>query len=157
MRKETVSRDNLETIEWLSGMRWPTGPVCQGCQKKDTSRIIQTRGLYQCTECRHQFSVFSGTRFEGTRLSPFKLSAAIIFYWKESQENYEANWEPTPAEFKAKDYSRRTIRWKGPIGVRALERGIGNYATAQRLHKKLATLPFDQSISLEKFIKGLMK
>ena len=142
MRKEVASKGEIETIEWLSKLRWPSGPICQSCKKRETSRLIKTRGLYQCTNCRIQFSVFSGTRFEGTRLKPMDLSVGIIRFWEASVKN------------------GHTVKWRGGmIGVRVFHRLVPqlSYSTAQRLHKKLAATPFSPDLSLDKYISNLLR
>ena len=52
--------------DYLFHCRWPNGFVCPKCNGTDYS-VIATRGLYQCSQCRHQASVRVGTIFEKSR------------------------------------------------------------------------------------------
>ena len=49
--------------------RWPKGFVCPSCEGGHSSSFRREGRLYfQCTACRHQCSVISGTIFEATKL-----------------------------------------------------------------------------------------
>jgi ribosomal protein L37AE/L43A len=49
--------------------RWPSGFACPACGCGQSSSFRRERRLYfQCTACRHQCSVISGTIFEATKL-----------------------------------------------------------------------------------------
>lgn len=53
----------------LVASRWPCGFVCPACGAGHSSAFRRHRLLYfQCTACRHQCSVISGTIFEATKL-----------------------------------------------------------------------------------------
>lgn len=56
-----------QCIEALFKWRWPCGFRCPYCGSGRHS-VIQTRNLYQCTDCHHQTSLISGTIFEQTKL-----------------------------------------------------------------------------------------
>ncbi|MGH8612310.1 MAG: IS1595 family transposase [Gammaproteobacteria bacterium] len=58
--------------------RWPDGFICPRCGH-EKAHLITTRGLYQCTSCRHQVSVIAGTLFHSTNLPLRKWFWAI--YW----------------------------------------------------------------------------
>ncbi|RKE95559.1 transposase [Sulfitobacter guttiformis] len=47
-------------IRRLKSVRWPKGLTCSACGSSNIGKI-KTRKPYQCRECRHQFSVTSGT------------------------------------------------------------------------------------------------
>jgi transposase-like protein len=70
-RDETCDR-------FLAQERWPDGFICPRCGHHKAHRI-STRGLYQCTSCRHQVSVTAGTLFHSTNLPLRKWFWAI--YW----------------------------------------------------------------------------
>jgi transposase-like protein len=61
-------------IEYLERLRWPEGVSCPKCSMKKISRIIthgktgKPRRLYQCLECRTQFTVRTGTIFRDSHL-----------------------------------------------------------------------------------------
>jgi transposase-like protein len=51
----------------LYSMRWPQGLVCQNCGGSHHYEL-KTRKLYQCSACKRQISLISGTIFEATKL-----------------------------------------------------------------------------------------
>lgn len=51
----------------IARYRWPDGFICPNCSHDD-GYFITTRHLYQCTVCRHQTSITSGTLFHGTKI-----------------------------------------------------------------------------------------
>jgi transposase-like protein len=59
----------------LEAQRWPNGPVCPHCGNVDQTRITAMQGkahrpgLYNCKECREQFSVTVGTAFEHSKIA----------------------------------------------------------------------------------------
>lgn len=59
--------DERSRIERLSEVRWPQGPTCGRCRRTSIT-WIETRSLFQCRSCRHQFSVTSDTSLHRTRL-----------------------------------------------------------------------------------------
>jgi len=61
------SDDNCEAA--LIESRWPKGFVCPSCGCGHSSSFRREGRLYfQCTACRHQCSIISGTIFEATKL-----------------------------------------------------------------------------------------
>jgi transposase-like protein len=59
---------------WMEAQRWPNGPVCPHCGNCDPDRITSLKGkahragLYQCNECREQFTVQVGTVYERSKI-----------------------------------------------------------------------------------------
>lgn len=59
----------------LEAQRWPNGPVCPHCGNVDPARITAMSGkahrpgLYNCKECRKQFSVTVGSVFERSKIA----------------------------------------------------------------------------------------
>ena len=52
----------------MSRLRWPDGVIaCPHCQRNNIG-IIATRNLLRCKGCQKQFSLKTGTFFEGSRL-----------------------------------------------------------------------------------------
>ena len=51
----------------LYQIRWPSGFICPQCNCTHFYTVI-TRNLYQCTNCKHQTSLISGTIFESSKL-----------------------------------------------------------------------------------------
>ena len=62
----------------LFNMRWPGGFSCPqcGCNRY---YFVTTRNLYQCTMCKHQSSLISGTIFESSKLPLTTWFLAIYF------------------------------------------------------------------------------
>ncbi|HEV7255445.1 MAG TPA: IS1595 family transposase [Mesorhizobium sp.] len=60
--------------EHLEAQRWPNGPICPHCGNIDPTRIRKMAGkahrpgLYNCMECREQFTVTVGTVFERSKI-----------------------------------------------------------------------------------------
>lgn len=61
--------------EHLESLLWPNGPLCPHCGNADPDRIVKLAGkahrpgLYQCKECRDQFTVTVGTVFERSKIA----------------------------------------------------------------------------------------
>ena len=55
--------------QFIEHLRWPTGAVCPRCKKQDVTTVEGGReGLYNCRNCRRQFTVTVGTIFEGSHI-----------------------------------------------------------------------------------------
>ncbi|MBI4557739.1 MAG: IS1595 family transposase [Candidatus Hydrogenedentes bacterium] len=61
---------------FVATLRWPHGIECPYCQSHNVGRIA-TRRMYQCKQCRKQFSVKRGTIFEDSAIPLDKWLAAI--------------------------------------------------------------------------------
>ena len=63
-------QDPEKAREYLETQRWPDGPVCPHCGNCDHDNITALKGkahrlgLYQCNECREQFTVTVGSVME---------------------------------------------------------------------------------------------
>jgi transposase-like protein len=59
---------------WLEAQRWPHGPFCPHCGNSDQTKIKALKGkshragLYQCADCRDQFTVTVGTVMERSKI-----------------------------------------------------------------------------------------
>ncbi len=62
----------------LFKVRWPQGFSCPQCGGK-RYYIVTTRNLFQCTACKHQCSLKSGTIFESSKLPLTTWFLAIYF------------------------------------------------------------------------------
>src|SRR5258708_34023891 len=80
--------DELSCVKYLEKMRWPDGVKCLSCEsdkvtffvKKEGTRTrknakgetvevrVPARYIYQCKECRYQFTPTVGTKFNDTHL-----------------------------------------------------------------------------------------
>jgi transposase-like protein len=67
-------QDADKAREWFEAQRWPEGPICAHCGNSDPDKIkgLQGKahrpGLYQCAECREQFTVTVGTVMERSKI-----------------------------------------------------------------------------------------
>lgn len=85
-KKKELPRTLLEAVryfsdldvctEFVAGLRWPDGPVCQKCGGVAHS-YLTTRRLWKCKACKKQFSVKAGTVFEDSPLGLDKWLPAI--------------------------------------------------------------------------------
>jgi transposase-like protein len=67
-------QDADKAREYLEAQRWPSGPVCPHCGNVDQAKIGTLKGkahrpgLYQCNECREQFTVTVGSVMERSKI-----------------------------------------------------------------------------------------
>jgi transposase-like protein len=71
---DKIFTDKDAAREHLEAMQWPNGPICPHCGNCDETRITEMKGkahrpgLYNCMECRSQFTVTVGTVFERSKI-----------------------------------------------------------------------------------------
>lgn len=66
-----IYNDNDAARAHLEEQLWPMGPVCAHCKSQDATALHgakHRKGLYQCNQCRQQFSVTVGTVFERSKI-----------------------------------------------------------------------------------------
>src|SRR6266404_9806654 len=79
-----IFTDETKAREWLEARVWPKGPVCPHCGNADQDKITGLKGkahrpgLYQCAECREQFTVTVKTVFERSKIPLSKWLAALF-------------------------------------------------------------------------------
>ncbi len=79
-----IFHDETKAREWLEARIWPNGPACPHCGNADQARVkalagkSHRAGLYQCNECREQFTVTVGTVFERSKIQLTKWLAALF-------------------------------------------------------------------------------
>jgi transposase-like protein len=79
-----IFSDETKAREWLEARVWPNGPHCPHCGNADQDKITGLKGkahragLYQCNECREQFTVTVGTVFERSKIPLTKWLAALF-------------------------------------------------------------------------------
>ncbi len=69
--------DEQVCIDTVAAIRWPRGPVCPACEKKD-HYYLKSQRRWKCKECGRQFSVKLGTIFED---SPLPLDKWLCALW----------------------------------------------------------------------------
>jgi transposase-like protein len=68
--------DEQVCIDTVAAIRWPKGPVCPACEKKEHYYLASQR-RWKCKDCGRQFSVKLGTIFEDSPLSLDKWLCAL--------------------------------------------------------------------------------
>jgi transposase-like protein len=66
-----VFHDEIKAREWLEAQIWPDGPTCPHCGSCEPTELkgkAHRPGLYQCNDCRQQFTVTVGTLFERSKI-----------------------------------------------------------------------------------------
>src|ERR1700741_58408 len=69
--------DEQVCIDTVAKLRWPDGPVCPACEKKE-HYYLKSQRRWKCKECGRQFSVKLGTIFED---SPIPLDKWLAALW----------------------------------------------------------------------------
>jgi transposase-like protein len=69
--------DPERCLDLLSAMRWPHGPVCPKCQSQRYG-FLKSRSVWQCKDCRKQYTAKLGTIFED---SPIPLDKWFCALW----------------------------------------------------------------------------
>jgi transposase-like protein len=76
-------QDADKAREYLEAQRWPNGPNCPHCGNADPDKIGTLKGkahrpgLYQCNECREQFTVTVGSVMERSKIPLNKWLVAM--------------------------------------------------------------------------------
>jgi transposase-like protein len=78
-----IFTDETKAREWLEARVWPTGPVCPHCgvTSEHVTKLEGSKhrpGVYQCNECREQFTVTVKTVFERSHIPLSKWFAALF-------------------------------------------------------------------------------
>jgi transposase-like protein len=78
-----IFTDEQKAREWLEARVWPNGPVCPHCGATgdDVTKLEGSKhrpGVYQCNECREQFTVTVKTVFERSHIPLTKWMAALF-------------------------------------------------------------------------------
>jgi transposase-like protein len=81
--KNPIFTDETAAREWLEARVWPEGSVCPHCGATDENVTklegkAHRPGLYQCAECREQFTVTVKTVFERSKIPLTKWLAALF-------------------------------------------------------------------------------
>ncbi|MGA2481848.1 MAG: IS1595 family transposase [Candidatus Acidiferrales bacterium] len=75
--------------EYLETLRWPDGPVCPKCGKKEIARVGGRESILRCVECQAQFTVMAGTVFNDSHL-PLSKWFLATFLLCESKKGVSA-------------------------------------------------------------------
>jgi transposase-like protein len=134
-----IFTDANKAREHLEAQRWPNGPVCPHCGNVDQARITAMAGkahrpgLYNCKECREQFSVTVGTVFERSKiaLNVWLLATFLLSSSKKGMSahqlhrmlgvTYKTAWF---MEHRIREAMKEGIASSGPLG------GAGKFVEA---------------------------
>ncbi|AGH47624.1 hypothetical protein C427_5530 [Paraglaciecola psychrophila 170] len=76
MAKQFSTEDDC--LKHLQQMKWPNGFISPDCGNNHSYEIT-SRHLYECTQCKKQTSVMSGTLFHGSKITLNQWFWAIYF------------------------------------------------------------------------------
>ncbi len=88
--------DEQAAFDYVESKLWPNGPICPHCGNADAKRIRKLQGkatrlgLYNCNECKGQFTVRQGTIFEKSHL-PLRLWLQIVHLMCASKKGISTN------------------------------------------------------------------
>jgi len=68
----------IKCREYLESLRWPEGPACPKCGKKEIARVVNREAVLRCKGCQTQFSVTAGTVFNDSHLPLAKWFIAVF-------------------------------------------------------------------------------
>src|SRR5260221_6165414 len=96
-----VFHDEAKHREYLESLHGPDGPVCQRCESMRATKVGGTTarsGLYNCNDCRRQFTVTVGTIFEDSKipLSKWLLAYRLLNGGKKGHSSNELSPPPPP-------------------------------------------------------------
>ncbi len=77
-----------ECREYLTTLRWPNGMACLRCGSVDVTTLPK-RNLFQCSDCRYQFSVTTNTIMHDSHL-PLRKWLLAIYLIVESKKSLSA-------------------------------------------------------------------
>lgn len=92
-------QDIDEARKWLEQQRWPNGPYCPHCGNSDPEKITAIpenakakirAGLFQCNDCREQFTVTVGTVMERSKI-PLNKWLMAMHLMASSKKGYSAH------------------------------------------------------------------
>jgi len=88
---ELTERFNCDSKcrEYLEQLRWPSGPVCPKCGKKEIARVVNRDTVLRCVDCQAQFTVMAGTIFNDSHL-PLSKWFIATFLLCESKKGISA-------------------------------------------------------------------
>ena len=145
---DKVFRDENKAREWLEATLWADGRSCPFCGTLERSTAIAGRpGLYQCNECRKQFTVTVGTLFERSHipLSKWLMAAYLLCASKKGMSTHQLH-RMIGVSYKSTWFMMMRIReamrdgkFPGPLGgqnkvVEADETYVGGKARNRKNH-----------------------
>jgi transposase-like protein len=83
---DPIFTDERKARSYFEAIRWPAGPICPHCGNADQAKIYDIKantahgvrdGLYECKECKGQFTVMTGSVMESSHLPLTKWALAF--------------------------------------------------------------------------------
>jgi transposase-like protein len=88
-----IFKDENEARKWLEARIWPQGAYCMHCGSVSVTELrgeAHRPGLYQCNDCRKQFTVTVGTLFERSHL-PLNKWLMVLYLLMSSKKGMSAH------------------------------------------------------------------
>ena len=79
--QKSIFHNEAKARDWLEAQIWPDGPICPHCGSYEPTRLkgkSHRAGVYQCNDCRQQFTVTVGTLFERSKIPISKWLMGIL-------------------------------------------------------------------------------
>jgi transposase-like protein len=79
--------------EYLEAQRWPQGPVCSHCRSFSATALhgkAHRKGVYQCNDCREQFTITTGSIMEHSKV-PLNKWLLAMHLLGSSKKGYSAH------------------------------------------------------------------
>jgi transposase-like protein len=86
-------QDSEKAREWLEMQRWPDGPYCTHCGSFSVTELkgrAHRPGVYQCNDCRQQFTVTTGSVMERSKI-PLNKWLLAMHLMASSKKGYSAH------------------------------------------------------------------
>jgi len=86
-------QDADKAREWLEAQRWPDGPYCTHCGSYSVTQLqgrAHRPGVYQCNDCREQFTVTTGSVMERSKI-PLNKWLLAMHLMASSKKGYSAH------------------------------------------------------------------
>lgn len=131
LESNAIFTDAEKAREYLEAQRWPHGPWCPHCGNADPDRIAKVGGksarpgVYNCKECRKQFTVTVGTVYERSHipLNTWLLATFLLCSSKKGMSTRQFHRMLGVSSLKTAWFMMHRIREsmtdkapKGPIG-----------------------------------------
>lgn len=106
--KRTNVPAGQDASNWWAGVRWPSGMYCPRCSSSAVYSMAVTnrRALWRCRSCVRQFSLLSGTPFEGAHLT---VEQIVLALWMVAHERNQISYTRLANGIGANDKTGFTV------------------------------------------------
>jgi hypothetical protein len=141
-----VSEEDASSFTVLMNWKWPNGARCPHCRSKEHS-FNSKRLIFQCRNCRKQYSLTTGTKLHATRLKPLKLLVMLL-----------KAFDATTGYCKRFKTEKLTVEMAFPVRMLMETLGTKSVSSTHRIYRllgdELAKLPKD--IEFKDFVKAML-